>query len=332
GTTFFVAGRYHVFNNSAVVDASTPPGLVVNNITTPGGTFVENVGVPERTTSLFGRVDSHFLPAHRLSLFYKFKNSKLDNQGIGGFDLPDRATNFFNHENELRILETATSSTTFQNQVRLTYKKERQTTSSLSAGYAVDLLGASSFGNPLVDFPAHEVYSFLQDDMRLRPDLSLMFGLRYEFQPGVSHYQNLAPRFAAAYSPRSSNVVLANTVFRGGFGIFYDRQPHLMQQDSLLYNGSAIQQIVLSCPLSCPSFPQPFPLGITPTSVAPPSIMTIDPSIRFPYVMQGSVAIERKVGRGQNYLTLEFSTMRGVDLYRSRNLNAPSPGPPPLPT
>ena len=401
GTTFFVAGRYHVFNNSAVVDATTPPGLVVNNITTPGGTFVENVGVPERTTSLFGRVDSHFLPAHRLSLFYKFKNSKLDNQGIGGFDLPDRATNFFNHENELRILETATSSTTFQNQVRLTYKKERQTTSSLSAGYAVDILGASSFGsaqknlsdvietlgdmqdvaslfygrhnlrfgsgvklryftsedrsnfggtfifssladfestpphpsefkmnvgNPLVDFPAHEVYSFLQDDMRLRPDLSLMFGLRYEFQPGVSHYQNLAPRFAAAYSPRSSNVVLANTVFRGGFGIFYDRQPHLMQQDSLLYNGSAIQQIVLSCPLSCPSFPQPFPLGITPTSVAPPSIMTIDPSIRFPYVMQGSVAIERKVGRGQNYLTLEFSTMRGVDLYRSRNLNAPLPG------
>src|SRR5438874_380117 len=401
GTTFFVAGRYHVFNNSAVVDATTPPGLVVNNITTPGGTFVENVGVPERTTSLFGRVDSHFLPAHRLSLFYKFKNSKLDNQGIGGFDLPDRATNFFNHENELRILETATSSTTFQNQVRLTYKKERQTTSSLSAGYAVDILGASSFGsaqknlsdvietlgdmqdvaslfygrhnlrfgsgvklryftsedrsnfggtfifssladfestpphpsefkmnvgNPLVDFPAHEVYSFLQDDMRLRPDLSLMFGLRYEFQPGVSHYQNLAPRFAAAYSPRSSNVVLANTVFRGGFGIFYDRQPHLMQQDSLLYNGSAIQQIVLSCPLSCPSFPQPFPLGITPTSVAPPSIMTIDPSIRFPYVMQGSVAIERKVGRGQNYLTLEFSTMRGVDLYRSRNLNAPQPG------
>src|SRR5437879_1509098 len=68
-TTFFVAGRYHLFNNSAVVDATTPPGLVVNNITTPGGSLIENVAVPERTTSLFGRVDSHFRPTHTLSLF-----------------------------------------------------------------------------------------------------------------------------------------------------------------------------------------------------------------------------------------------------------------------
>ena len=399
-TTFFVAGRYHVFNNSAVVDAMTPPGLVVNNVTTPGGTFIGNVGVPERTTSLFGRVESRVLPNHKLSLLYKFKNRKLDNQGVGGLYLPDRGTNFFDHENEFKVLETATPSANFQNQVRLTYKKERQTTSSLSAGYAVDILGNShfgsaptnlnlietlgdmqdvaslfygrhnlrfgsgvklryfsaedrsnfggtfifstladfestppqpsefkvNFGNPSVDFPDHEVYSFLQDDMRLRPDLSLLLGLRYEFQPDVSHYQNLAPRIAVAYSPRSSNVVLADTVFRGGFGIFYDRQPRLMEQDSLLYNGSAIQQLVLSCSPSCPSYPQPFPPGSLPASVVPPSIMTIDPNIRFPYVMQGSFAIERKLGRGQNFLTVEFSTLRGVDLYRSRNLNAPLPG------
>src|SRR5207253_3504136 len=105
-TTFFVAGRYHLFNNSAVVDATTPPGLVVNNITTPGGSLIENVAVPERTTSLFGRVDSHFRPTHTLSLFYKYKDSKLDNQGVGGLDLPDRGTNFFEHENEFRAVET----------------------------------------------------------------------------------------------------------------------------------------------------------------------------------------------------------------------------------
>jgi hypothetical protein len=415
-TTFFISGRYHVFNNSAVVHADTPPGLVENNVTTPAGTFIQNVGVPERKLNLFGRIDSHFLPAHRLSLLYKFKNNSLDNQDIGGLELPDRATNIFNHENEVKILETATPSTNFQNQVRLTYKNERETTSSVSAGYAVDILGHADFGsaptnrniietlgdmqdvaslfygrhnlrfgtgvklryfssedrsnfggtfifskvvcptaatsqscrpfpdglvafennqpsqfimnvgNPSVDFSEHEVFSFLQDDLRLRPDLSLMMGLRYEFQPSVSHYQNLAPRLAVAYSPRATNALLANTVFRGGFGIFYDRQPHLMQQDSLLYNGSNIQQIVLSCPSSCPSYPQPFPLGSLPTSVSPPSIMTLDPSIRFPYVMQGSFAIERKIGRRQNYITLEFSTMRGVDLYRSRNRNAPLPG------
>src|SRR5438105_14173941 len=74
-------------------------------------------------------------------------------------------------------------------------------------------------GNPSVDFPDHEVFSFLQDDMRLRPDLSLMLGLRYEFQPNVSHYQNLAPRLAVAYAPRSTNLALAHTLFPGGLRI-----------------------------------------------------------------------------------------------------------------
>ena len=400
-TTFFVAGRYHLFNNSAVVDATTPPGLVVNNITTPGGSLIENVAVPERTTSLFGRVDSHFRPTHTLSLFYKYKDSKLDNQGVGGLDLPDRGTNFFEHENEFRAVETATPSANFQNQARFTYKQDRQSTTSVSNDPAVIVLGAfnsggaqtdrhltetmadaqdvaslfygrhnlrfgtgvklryfsaedrsnfggtftfssladfqstpsphpsqfnMNFGNPSVDFQDHQVFAFLQDQLRLLPNLSVMAGLRYEFQPAVSHYQNLAPRLAVAYSPGGTNRILSNTVFRGGFGIFYDRQPYLMQQDSLLYNGSAIREIVLSCPLSCPSYPNAFLPGNPPAAVATPSMRTTDPNIRFPYQMQGSLAIERKLWRGQNYLTLELSTVRGLDLYRSRNINAPLPG------
>src|SRR5947209_4151980 len=387
-TTFFVAGRYHLFNNSAVVDATTPPGLVVNNITTPGGSLIENVAVPERTTSLFGRVDSHFRPTHTLSLFYKYKDSKLDNQGVGGLDLPDRGTNFFEHENEFRAVETATPSANFQNQARFTYKQDRQSTTSVSNDPAVIVLGAfnsggaqtdrhltetmadaqdvaslfygrhnlrfgtgvklryfsaedrsnfggtftfssladfqstpspqpsqfnMNFGNPSVDFQDHQVFAFLQDQLRLLPNLSVMAGLRYEFQPAVSHYQNLAPRLAVAYSPGGTNRILSNTVFRGGFGIFYDRQPYLMQQDGLLYDGSAIRGIVLSCPLSCPSYPNAFLPGNPPAAVATPSIRTTDPNIRFPYLMQGSLAIERKLWRGQNYLARDLSTVRRLD-------------------
>lgn len=394
-TTFFLAGRYHVFNDSAVVDATTPAGLVINNITTPAGTFIENVGVPERTTSLFARVDSHFLPTHRLSLFYKFRNQKLHNQGVGGLDLPDRGTNFFEHENELKAIETATPSSNFQNQVRLAYKQESQSTTSVSNDPAVIVLGAFNFGgaqtkgklietlgdmqdvaslfsgrhnfrfgagvklryfsaedrsnfggtftfssladfqrtptplpseftikfgSPSVDFQDHHVFAFLQDQIRLRRDLSLMVGLRYEFQPEVSHLQNMAPRLAVAYSPEG------NTVFRGGFGMFYERQPFLMHQDSLLDNGSAIRQIVLSCPSSCPSYPNAFLPSNASAGVATPSIITTDPIMRFPYLMQGSLAIERKLWSGQNYLTVELLTVRGIDLYRSRNINAPLPG------
>ncbi|PYU18237.1 MAG: hypothetical protein DMG30_28490 [Acidobacteria bacterium] len=394
-TTFFLAGRLHFFNNSAVVDATTPAGILVNNVTTPAGAFIENVRVPEYRSYLFGRIDSHLSPAHKISLLYKFKNEKLENQGIGGLDLPDRATNFFDHENEVKVLETATPSSNFQNQVRFTYKQERQSTTSISNEDAVLILGASNFGgaqtnhnlienlvdmqdvasvfhgrhnfqfgggaklrylfsedrsnfggtfifsqladfqntpaqpseftmnfgNPAVHFQQHEVFSFFQDEMRLQPNFSLMLGLRHEFQSNVSYYKNFAPRLAFAYSPGG-----ANTVFRGGFGIFYDRQPYLMEQDSLLDDGIAIHEIVLSCPQSCPSYPQPFLPGNPPTAAAIPSIMRIDPRIRFPYMMQDSFEIEHKVGRRQNFLTLELSTVRGVDLYRSRNLNAPLPG------
>src|SRR5437016_4885321 len=162
-TTFFVAGRYHLFNNSAVVDATTPPGLVVNNITTPGGSLIENVAVPERTTSLFGRVDSHFRPTHTLSLFYKYKDSKLDNQGVGGLDLPDRGTNFFEHENEFRAVETATPSANFQNQARFTYKQDRQSTTSVSNDPAVIVLGAFNSGGAQTDRHLTETMADAQD-------------------------------------------------------------------------------------------------------------------------------------------------------------------------
>jgi len=383
-TTFLLAGRYHVFNNSAIVHA-----------TTPAGTLVENVRVPEHRAYLFGRMDRQLSHAHKMTLLYKFKNNKLHNQGIGGLDLPDRATDVFVHENEAKILETATLSSNVVNQVRLTYRQQRQNTTSISDADAVQVLGAfnfggaqtnrklieklgdvqdvasvlhgrhtmqfglgaklryffsqdssnfggtfifsqladfqntppqpsefmMNFGTPVVYFHQHEVFSFFQDEVRLRPDLSLMLGLRHEFQSNVSYYENFAPRLAFAYSPGHSH-----TVFRGGFGIFYDRQPYLMEQSSLLYGGTAIQQIVLSCQQqSCPSYPQPIQPG-TSLAASIPSSTLIAPGIRFPHVMQGSFAIERKVGRGQNFITLELSTVRGVDLYRTRNLNAPLPG------
>jgi len=382
-TTFLLAGRYHFFNNSAIVHA-----------TTPAGTLVENVRVPEHRAYLFGRIDRQLSRAHKVTLLYKFKNNKLDNQGIGGLNLPGRATDVFAHENEAKILETATPSSNLLNQVRFTYRQQRQNTTSISDADAVLVLGAfkfggaqtnralieklgdvqdvasvlhgrhnfhfglgaklryffsqdssnfggtfifsqladfqntpprpsefmMNFGNPIVYFHQHEVFSFFQDEMRLRPDLSLMLGLRHEFQSNVSYYESFAPRLALAYSPGHSH-----TVFRGGFGIFYDRQPYLMEQDSLLYGGSAIHQIVLSCPQSCPSYPQAIQPG-TSLAASIPSSTLIAPGIRFPHVMQGSFAIERKVGRGQNFITLELSTVRGVDLYRTRNLNAPLPG------
>jgi hypothetical protein len=391
--TFLVSGRYDLNNETAVVDAQKLSGPLVRNF-----------GAPERNTHLFERLIFKLSTNHKLSLTHKFKHKSRKNQNVGAFDLPERATNYLDHENEFDLFETATPSPALLNEFRLAYRQRRQDTSSITDQPAIlvpdafqsggaqasihlrDFLAdaediatwshgkhtlrfgggvrprwiravnASNFGgtfvfsclfpipkdpldplqqpctlafsqnmpaqftqnigNPQVSFAQHEFYSFVQDELRLRPKLSLVLGLRHEGQSNGNHFHNVAPRLAIAYAPGS-----ARTVIRAGFGVFYDRQPEVMEQQALLYNGNQIQQIVIPNP----SFPNPIPPGTTVTSAAG-SLVRISPDMTFPYLFQGNFEVERKLGKGENYFSVDLTTVRGVHLYRMRDINAPLPG------
>ncbi len=371
---FLLAGRYYTSDESATVHARTPFGSVV-----------ENVPMPEHNTRLFGRLDYDLTPKHTLTFSYKFKNKSQQNQGVGGFNLAERATDFSIQENEVKVFERAFISPTFLNELRFAFKDEPQQTTSRSDQPAKIVLGAfssggaqisqrqqeraftiqdaaafgrgkhtfrfgagmrprsfqitdaSNFGgtftfasvarykfgqpevfsmnqgNPRISFTQREYYSFFQDEIQVRQSLSLSLGLRYEWQSNLSDYNNFAPRIAFAYSPHGGQ-----TVIRGGFGIFYDRQPEIMQQQALLYDGAQGHQIVKEKP----GYPIPF----DPASPPPPSLVRIAPDIRTPYLTQASIGIERKLGKGKNFLAVDYTMVRGLKLYRTRNINAPLPG------
>jgi len=371
---FLLAGRYYTSNESVTVHAADRNGLVVKNVSTP-----------EHNTRLFGRLDLDLTPKHTLTFSYKFKNKSQQNQGVGGFNFAERATDVSIHENEVRVFERAFISPIFLNELRFAFKDEPQQITSRSDQPAIIVLGAFSSGGaqmslrqqeraftiqdeatlskgkhtlrfgagarprtfqttdasnsggtftfasltayssdqpevftmnqgiPRISFTQREYYSFVQDEVQIRQNLSVSLGMRYEWQSNLSDYNNFAPRVAFAYSPHGGQMVI-----RGGFGIFYDRQPEVIAQQALLYGGAQGHQIVVENP----GYPVPY----DPASPPPPSLLRIAPDIRTPYLTQASLGIERKLGRGKNFLAVDYTTVRGLKLYRTRNINAPLPG------
>jgi len=157
--------------------------------------------------------------------------------------------------------------------------------------------------------------AFIQDEIRVRPNLSVDMGLRYDWQNFFHDNNNLAPRFSFAYAPGEKR----DTVVRGGAGVFYDRSGEGPIRDILRYDGQHLLRYVIVDP----GYPNPLAPGQT-LGAQPVSIVRLSPDAPIPYTIQYSTAIERQL-RPKTTLAITFVGSRGVDLFRSRDVNAPPP-------
>jgi len=160
-----------------------------------------------------------------------------------------------------------------------------------------------------------ELGAFVQDDYRLRPNLSLSLGLRYNWQNHLHDHRQFAPRIAIAYSPQKSR----KTVFRSGAGIFYDRTGAGPLGDLLLYNGLTLQNYLIKNP----TYPSPFLNGGSLANF-PTDVVQFDPSIHEPYSIQYSFSVERQLAK-QTTLAVTYNGSVGISLFRSLDINAPLP-------
>ena len=185
--------------------------------------------------------------------------------------------------------------------------------------------GASQFsiaaGNPLASLSQVDYGVFVQDDWRVRPNLTLSGGLRVEAQTHASERSDIAPRLGFAWAV-GRNKTLAKNVIRGGFGIFYDRLGESLTLDALRQNGIRQQQFLIQNPDFYPVVPSVASLS---ASAQPQTIRETDSHWRAPMMIQTAIAFERQLPRHVTVSTNYIHTS-GTHALRSRNINAPLPG------
>src|SRR5439155_22878925 len=105
----------------------------------------------------------------------------------------------------------------------------------------------------------------------------------------------------------------------GGAGVFYDRTGPGPIQDLIRYDGHHLSRYVIVDP----GFPNPLGPGQT-LDAQPASITQLGPDVAIPFTVQYSVGVERQL-RPKTTLSVNFVASRGVDMFRSRDVNAPPP-------
>jgi hypothetical protein len=193
-------------------------------------------------------------------------------------------------------------------------------------------------GNPEASVKQTDVGLFLQDDWRVNPALTLSFGLRYEAQTNISSNLNLAPRFGFAYAPGANGQNRPKTVFRGGFGIFYERFSENLTLQAIRFNGINQQQFVVTDPLILDQIVfspngdvSNVPTVQSLTSFAQrQSTRVVAPDLQSPYTRQLALSVERQLPF-KTTVSATFVSAQTRRLLRSRNINAPLNGVRPAP-
>jgi hypothetical protein len=184
-------------------------------------------------------------------------------------------------------------------------------------------------GSPSAEVSAFDAGLYVQDDWRIRSNITLSSGLRFETQNHIRDHADLAPRLGIAWGVGGRNAP-PKFVIRGGIGIFYDRyqESQILQAERL--NGVTQQQFVITNPTCFPGLDQPLtvPLSSCGTaSTASQSVYQTSPSLYAPYTLQTALSVERQLTKAAT-VAVTYLNSRGFDQLLSLSLNPATSGGP----
>jgi hypothetical protein len=162
---------------------------------------------------------------------------------------------------------------------------------------------------------------FVQDDWKIRPNVTVSYGLRFETQNEFSDKSDFAPRLGLAWGIGGSAKNPPKTVFRAGFGLFYDRYTYdlVETQQRFDQNNPIQEQLQIQNPTFFPSVP-----GTVGPDKTQTSFYAFNPNLNAPYTIQTGVTLERQLTKVAN-IAITYLNSRGVHQFFTDDLNAFQP-------
>jgi hypothetical protein len=191
------------------------------------------------------------------------------------------------------------------------------------------------YGVPYVSMVRWDAGPFIQDDWRVRPNLTLSMGLRYETQTLFSDHRDIAPRLGIAWAPGNPKNGRQKTVIRGGFGIFYDRINFTPFESAFLNNGTRqLDYVVDTLPPNTPSNCLQLQVQAISGPCSPSALVSgtsaqntryiVDSQLKPDSSLQAALGIERQLPRNTT-IAVNYTFNRTNHLLQTVPINTPLP-------
>lgn len=186
-------------------------------------------------------------------------------------------------------------------------------------------LFSQTTGAPSIAVSVFDAGLYAEDNYKIKPNVTLSYGLRFESQTQIPDHGDFAPRLGASWALSGGKHKPPMAVIRAGAGLFYQRFPSINVLTAERENGEREHTLVVNQPDFYPNLCSSDPAACSNATTLAPTTFRIGPSVRAPNVGIASIGVDKPLGKLAQ-ISVNYQYSRGDHLYLTRNINAPLPG------